>query len=239
MEGQRQKNNISPHTEHIMSPVTNPVVGQGLMLQASEGDLRINSNLINFGVAHNEKKQKKKKSKMQPGDEILNFYRDKNNRLRKKIKRLVKGTVHLTPEQVDEINEAFKLFDKDGSGMIDTDELKDAMKALGLAYDKRQVVRLMEQADKDGSGQIDQEEFMSLMARLLHLRNPKEELKKAFKMYDDDDNGTISEENLIKVAQELEEVVSIEEVRLMLRIGDRENKYGGLEVDFDDFMHIM
>ena len=78
----------------------------------------------------------------------------------------------------------------------------------------------MEQADKDGSGQIDEEEFRSLMARLLHLRNPKEELKKAFKMYDDDDNGTISEDNLLKVAAELEEKVTIEEIRLMLRIGD-------------------
>ena len=66
--------------------------------------------------------------------------------------------------------------------MIDIDELKDAMKALGLAYDKKKVKELMEQADKDGSGQIDQEEFIALMARLLHLRNPKEELKKAFKM---------------------------------------------------------
>ena len=58
-------------------------------------------------------------------------------------------------------------------------------------------------------------------------------------MYDDDDNGTISEENLMKVAQELEQDVTEDEIRLMLKIGDRENKNGGEEVDFEDFMYIM
>eukprot|EP00806_Schmidingerella_arcuata_P005627 Macronucleus_6121.p1 GENE.Macronucleus_6121~~Macronucleus_6121.p1 ORF type:complete len:159 (+),score=49.50 Macronucleus_6121:1-477(+) len=113
------------------------------------------------------------------------------------------------------------------------------MRALGFVYDKKKVKELMEQADKDGSGQIDQDEFKALMARYISQRNPKDELAKAFKMYDDDDNGTISEENLVKVAQELEQEVTEDEIRLMLKIGDRLNRYGGEEVDFDDFMYIM
>lgn len=58
-------------------------------------------------------------------------------------------------------------------------------------------------------------------------------------MYDDDDNGTISEVNLLKVAQELDQDVSEDEIRLMLKIGDRFNRHGGEEVCFEDFMHIM
>ena len=176
---------------------------------------------------------------MQPGDEIVKYYRDAEGRMKKVVKRIVKETVHLTQEQVDEIQEAFKLFDKDGSGFIDTEELKDAMRALGFVYDKKKVKELMEQADKDGSGQIDDVEFKALMARFISQRNPKDELAKAFKMYDDDDNGTISEENLIKVAQELEQDVTVDEIRLMLKIGDRFNRYNGEEVCFEDFMHIM
>ena len=30
-----------------------------------------------------------------------------------------------------------------------------------------------------------------------------------------------------------------DEIRLMLKIGDRFNRYGGEEVDFEDFMYIM
>ena len=177
---------------------------------------------------------------MLPGDEIVRYYKDnETGRMKKVVKRVIKETVFLTQEQVDEILEAFKLFDKDDSGYIDTEELKDAMRALGFVYDKKKVKELMEQADKDGSGQIDQDEFKALMARYISQRNPKDELAKAFKMYDDDDNGTISEENLMKVAQELEQDVTEDEIRLMLKIGDRENKNGGEEVDFEDFMYIM
>lgn len=113
------------------------------------------------------------------------------------------------------------------------------MRALGFVYDKKKVKDLMEQADKDGSGEIDRDEFKALMARFIVERKPHDELAKAFKMYDDDDNKTISFENLQKVAAELEEEISEEGIRLMLKIGDRLNKYGGEEVDFDDFMYIM
>ena len=98
---------------------------------------------------------------------------------------------------------------------------------------------MMRKVDKDGSGAIDQDEFKALMARFISQRNPKDELAKAFKMYDDDDNGTISEENLMKVAAELEQEVTEDEVRLMLKIGDRLNKYGGEEVDFDDLQVFL
>ena len=77
------------------------------------------------------------------------------------------------------------------------------------------------------------------MARFIVERNPMDELAKAFKMYDDDDNRRIGFDNLKKVAEELEEKINDDEILLMLKIGDRNNRYGGLEVDFQDFMYIM
>ena len=83
----------------------------------------------------------------------------------------------------------------------------------------------MEQADKDGSGQIELDEFKALMARFILDRDPRDELQKAFKMYDDDDGGTIDFENLKKVAQELYEkdpqnMPPDHEIELMIKIGD-------------------
>jgi Ca2+-binding EF-hand superfamily protein len=70
----------------------------------------------------------------------------------------------LTEEQIEEIENAFLLFDKDRSGSIDIFELKDALKALGIFLKKAEVKTMMRKVDKDGSGAIDQDEFKALMA---------------------------------------------------------------------------
>ena len=54
---------------------------------------------------------------------------------------MVKGEKGLSQEQVEEIEEAFKLFDVDSSGSIDYRELKAAMKALGVVVDKAELRR--------------------------------------------------------------------------------------------------
>jgi len=58
---------------------------------------------------------------------------------KKIIKRTVKMVKQLTEEQTEEIDNAFLLFDKDKSGSIDVNELKDAMKALGIFLKKDEV----------------------------------------------------------------------------------------------------
>ena len=126
--------------------------------------------------------------------------------------------------------------------MIDTEELKDAMRALGFhseVQSREKVQKLMEKADKDGSGQIDREEFKSLMALYIVDRDPKGELCKAFRMYDDDDGKTISFENLKRAANDLEQDIKDEELIMMLKIADYNHIYEGVEVDLDQFMYIM
>ena len=114
------------------------------------------------------KKPKKPKRALQPGEEFIDYKmakrEDGTERRVKIIKKTVKMTKLLTEEQKEEIDNAFLLFDKDKSGSIDVNELKDAMKALGIFLKKEEVKQKMTKVDKDGSGAIDREEFMSLMA---------------------------------------------------------------------------
>lgn len=70
----------------------------------------------------------------------------------------------LTEEQVEEVREAFNLFDTDGSGEISVDELKAAMKALNVTVSRDELKRMVAEADADGSGEIDFEEFLQMMA---------------------------------------------------------------------------
>ena len=126
-------------------------------------------------------------------------------------------------EEVKEIKEAFDLFDKDGSASIDVGELKDAMKALGIHLDKNQVKQLMERADKDGSGSIDLDEFTGLMAEYIKKRDAKDELRKAFWMYDDDEGGTIDFENLKRASEDLGMYIDDFELNEMIDYADTKN----------------
>ena len=172
---------------------------------------------------------------MEPGDEFVGNVVINGKKYRK-YKRKVKKKRALTREQVDEIRSAFELFDKDNSGNIDVNELRDAMKALGIYLKKDEVKEMMRNVDKDGSGSIELDEFMALMAEKISERNPEEELRKAFRIFDDDDNGKISFDNLKKVAGELNEAVSDAELRDMIREADRN---GDGEVDIEEFIEVM
>jgi len=66
----------------------------------------------------------------------------------------------------------------------------------------------MIKVDKDGSGNIDRAEFTALMAEQIESRNQEEELRKVFRIYDDDDGGIITYTNLMRCAEDLGEDVN-------------------------------
>ena len=65
--------------------------------------------------------------------------------------------------QLDQMREAFELFDADGSGSIDLSELEAAMGALGLEVEKQELEQMIIDVDVNGSGEIDFPEFVSMM----------------------------------------------------------------------------
>ena len=134
----------------------------------------------------------------------------------------------LTDEQKQEIKEAFDLFDTDGSGEIDSKELKVAMRALGFEPKKEEIQKMISDVDDDGSGTIGYEEFLKMMTHKILNRDPKDEILKAFRLFDDDETGKISFKNLKRVAKELGERMTDEELQEMIDEADRD---GDGEVD--------
>ncbi len=61
----------------------------------------------------------------------------------------------LTEDEIEEIKEAFDLFDTDGSGSIDPKELKAAMQSLGFEAKNQTIFQMISDLDKNSSGAID------------------------------------------------------------------------------------
>ena len=66
-------------------------------------------------------------------------------------------------DKEDETKEIFRVFDKDGSGTIDAEEVRHVLHNLGEKLSDKEVGELMKEADIDGNGEIDYEEFITLM----------------------------------------------------------------------------
>merc|ERR1712096_39913 len=156
-----------------------------------------------------------------------------NNKMSRRAPARPKG---LTDDQIQEIREAFDLFDTDGSGTIDAKELKVAMRALGFEPKKEEVRKMISDVDKDGSGVIDFMEFMDMMTIKMAERDPREEMLKAFKLFDDDNTGKISFKNLKRVAKELGESMTDDELQEMIDEADRD---GDGEINEEEFIRIM
>lgn len=129
----------------------------------------------------------------------------------------------LIEEQKQEIREAFNLFDMNNDGYLDYHELKVAIRALGFEYSKQEVLDLINEFDRHGRSLMHYEDFFAVMGAKVLERDPLEEIKRAFKLFDDDGTGKISLRNLRRVAKELGENLSDEELRAMIDEFDLDN----------------
>lgn len=81
--------------------------------------------------------------------------------------------LHMMSKRIADINleedilEAFKVFDKDGNGVISARELKHVMANLGEALTDFEVDAMIKEADMDGDGCINYAEFFTFVNRTL------------------------------------------------------------------------
>jgi centrin-1 len=126
----------------------------------------------------------------------------------------------LTDDEVEELRQAFDLFDTDGGGTIDPKELRAAMRSLGLETKNQTVYQMIQEIDKDSKGEIDFDEFLDLMTSKLAGSDTEEDIQKIFNLFDDDETGFITLHNLKRVASELGERIDDAELLEMIERAD-------------------
>ena len=66
-------------------------------------------------------------------------------------------------EELDQLYEAFAIFDKDGDGQISCEELHQVMVAAGKTQSKEQVEQMLNRVDMDGNGTVSFQEMADMM----------------------------------------------------------------------------
>jgi len=126
----------------------------------------------------------------------------------------------LKQDEIEEIKEAFDLFDTDQSGSIDIRELRAAMQSLGYESKNETIFTMLAQLDKDGDASLDFEEFLDLMAGKEGQRDDRdgrEEIDKVFRLFDVEGKGSITAKDVSRVAKELGERLSPDEIHEIVR----------------------
>lgn len=143
----------------------------------------------------------------------------------------------LSDDEIEELRQAFDLFDTDGGGTIDPKELRAAIRSLGLETKNQSVYDMMQGIDTDGKGEIDFDEFVDVMTSKLACNNDSEEdVQKIFELFDDDKTGFITLHNLKRVVAELGERMDDAELLEMIERADLDQDG---QISPDEFFRIM
>jgi len=91
-----------------------------------------------------------------------------------------KKNADVTPEQLNELKEVFKHFDKNHDGTLGRLELKACLQALGDEPSESELTDIMAACDKDGKG-VSFASFSTFMSQRMKDKDSKDEIMESFK----------------------------------------------------------
>uniref|UniRef100_A0A1A8S889 Calcium binding protein 1a n=1 Tax=Nothobranchius rachovii TaxID=451742 RepID=A0A1A8S889_9TELE len=147
----------------------------------------------------------------------------------------------LRPEEMDELREAFKEFDKDKDGFIGCKDLGNCMRTMGYMPTEMELIELSQQINMNLGGHVDFEDFVELMGPKLLAETADmigvKELRDAFKEFDTNGDGQISTAELREAMKKLlGQQVGHRDLEEILRDIDLN---GDGHVDFEEFVRMM
>eukprot|EP00928_Gymnodinium_smaydae_P056341 TRINITY_DN39734_c0_g1_i1.p1 TRINITY_DN39734_c0_g1~~TRINITY_DN39734_c0_g1_i1.p1 ORF type:complete len:220 (-),score=53.05 TRINITY_DN39734_c0_g1_i1:147-710(-) len=142
----------------------------------------------------------------------------------------------ISKEQRQEIKEAFDIFDSEKTGRMDYHELKVAVRAMGFEIKKQEALDLMSRYDREENGYIGFDAFEEIMTQRYANQDPMDEIRKAFELFDEDKRGRISFRNLKRIARDLGEKLTDDELQGMIDEFDQDQDG---EINEDEFVSMM
>ncbi|KAL9538698.1 hypothetical protein MBANPS3_010735 [Mucor bainieri] len=142
----------------------------------------------------------------------------------------------LNEQQISEYRESFALFDKNGDGAIDVEELGQVMRSLNQEPTNEELKDMINDVDSDNNGRIDFNEFLTIMSRMKGNDETENDLLEAFKVFDKDQDGSITQDELRSVMSNLGQKLTSQELDEMIKEADTD---GDGKINYKEFVKMM
>lgn len=140
------------------------------------------------------------------------------------------ATTTLTTQQIAEHKEIFGHFDHDGSGYLEIQEFASVLSSSGRQYDNTRLQAAIDCiTGQTGSKTVTFQQFTTLLS-IDMTSSWEERVEKRFHMFDTDDSGNISIEELIACIRSLDELITVEDIGMMMHKCDV-NSDGSISLD--------
>jgi len=137
----------------------------------------------------------------------------------------------LTEERINEMKEIFSMVDDDGDGSITRTQLGMCLRAMQYSISNSEINHLMKKFDSDKTGRINFPQLLQIIAATEqpNLTKQTQTILSALKLFDTQNDETISENDFRFLMQQTGEQLSKDSVDDMIKSTDARTKNGRIQ----------
>ena len=142
----------------------------------------------------------------------------------------------LSEETKADYMDAFNMFDTNHDGTINSQKIGELMRKLGKNPTESQLNQIIGNIAKNGSKQIGFDDFVVLMEQKNKENDPEIEIINMFQIFNKENNGLISNEELFHIIRTFGETLTDEEIREIITEADVD---GDGYINYEEFVRMM
>ena len=150
------------------------------------------------------------------------------------MSKLVKNKPEFSKEELYSFEKAFKLF-ADRNGVVNLNNMIIAMKELKLDESEPVVFDLMAELESEIKTGLTYDEFIGKLTEKLNDRDSQRSTERVYGLFVPDPNGTLNFNTLKKVANDIGDPSSDDDIQRLIKSGAS----NGNDISYEEFHSIM
>ena len=144
--------------------------------------------------------------------------------------------ISLSEETKADYMDAFNMFDTNHDGTINSQKIGELMRKLGKNPTEAQLTQIIGNIAKNNSKQIVFDDFVELMEQKNKENDPEIEIINMFQIFNKENNGLISNEELFHIIRTFGETLTDEEIQEIITEADVD---GDGFINYEEFVRMM